>query len=156
KKELKIPVFHDDQHGTAIISGAALLNACLVTEKNLKDVRVVFNGAGAAAISCAKIYKSLGVDPNNILMCDSHGVIYKGRSKGMNKWKEEFAIESEKRTLSEALHGADVFVGLSVAGVLTEEMLTSMGPKPIVFAMANPDPEVDPEVARRVRPDCIV
>ena len=156
KKELKIPVFHDDQHGTAIISAAALINACLITKRDLKTTRVVFNGAGAAAVSCARIYKSLGVKPENILMCDSSGVIYKGREKGMNKWKEEFAVSTEKRTLTEALVGADVFVGLSVAGVMTEEMLKGMAEKPIIFAMANPDPEVDPDFARQIRPDCIV
>ncbi len=156
KKELKIPVFHDDQHGTAIISGAALINACMVQKKKLDKVKVVFNGAGAASISCAKIYKSLGVRPENILMCDSGGVIYKGRTKGMNKWKEEFAIETERRSLPEALKGADIFVGLSVANVITAEMLMTMADKPIIFAMANPDPEILPDVARAARPDCIV
>lgn len=156
KKELKIPVFHDDQHGTAIISGAALINACLVQKKKLEKVRVVFNGAGAASISCAKIYKSLGVKPQNIIMCDSSGVIYKGRTKGMNKWKDEFAIDTELRTLPEALKGADIFVGLSVANVITPEMLMSMNEKPIIFAMANPDPEILPDVAKAARPDCIV
>ncbi len=156
KKELQIPVFHDDQHGTAIISAAAMINACLVTKREIKDAKVVFNGAGAAAISCARIYKSLGVLPENILMCDSHGVIFKGREKGMNKWKEEFAIETNRRTLTEALNGADVFIGLSVAGVLNEEMLRAMNEKPIIFAMANPDPEVHPEFARKIRPDCII
>jgi len=156
KKELKIPVFHDDQHGTAIISGAALINACLVQKKKLEKVRVVFNGAGAASISCAKIYKSLGVKPQNIIMCDSSGVIYKGRTKGMNKWKDEFAIDTELRTLPEALKGADIFVGLSVANVITPEMLMSMNEKPIIFAMANPDPEILPDIAKAARPDCIV
>jgi malate dehydrogenase (oxaloacetate-decarboxylating)(NADP+) len=156
KKEMKIPVFHDDQHGTAIISAAALINACLVTKRDLKDVRVVFNGAGAAAVSCGRIYKSLGVRPDNIIMCDSHGVLYKGREKGMNKWKEEFAVSTELRTLTQALNGADIFVGLSVAGVLTAEMIKDMSPHPIIFAMANPDPEIDPDVARKARPDCII
>lgn len=156
RKELSIPVFHDDQHGTAIISGAALINACLITKRKLEDVRVVFNGAGAAAISCARIYKRLGVRPENIVVCDSHGVIYRGRDKGMNRYKEEFAISTERRTLVEALVDADVFVGLSVAGVLTEAMVKSMAKDPIIFAMANPDPEIDPEVAKRIRPDSIV
>lgn len=156
KKEMNIPVFHDDQHGTAIISAAALINACLVTNKKIDEVRVVFNGAGAASIACGRIYKSLGVRPENILMCDSSGVIYKGRPKGMNKYKDEFAVETERRTLSEALNGADVFVGLSVAGVLTAEMIKTMADKPIIFAMANPDPEIDPALAREVRPDCII
>ena len=156
RKEMKIPVFHDDQHGTAIISAAALINAALVTKRDLKTIRIVFNGAGAAAISCARIYKSLGVKPENILMCDSHGVIYKGREKGMNKWKEEFAVATERRTLTQALEGADCFVGLSVANVLTEDMLKGMAEKPMIFAMANPDPEIDPDIARKVRPDCII
>jgi malate dehydrogenase (oxaloacetate-decarboxylating)(NADP+) len=156
KKEMKIPVFHDDQHGTAIICGAALLNALLVTKRKAADVRVVFNGAGAAAISCAKIFKALGVKQNNILMCDSQGVVYKGRTKGMNKYKEEFLVETEKRTLTDALDGADVFIGLSVANVLTPEMLKTMNKNPIVFAMANPDPEINPNLAKQVRPDVIV
>lgn len=156
KKEMKIPVFHDDQHGTAIISGAALLNACLVTKRKTSDVRVVFNGAGAAAISCARIFKALGVKQQNILMCDSQGVVYRGRTKGMNKYKEEFIVDTEARTLTEALNGADVFIGLSVANVLTPEMLKGMNKSPIVFAMANPDPEIDPALAKQVRPDVII
>lgn len=156
KKEMKIPVFHDDQHGTAIISGAALINACLVTRRKIEEVRVVFNGAGAAAISCARIFKALGVKAKNIMMCDSQGVVYRGRTKGMNKYKEEFLVDTEARTLSEALVGADVFVGLSVANVLTPEMLTGMAKNPIVFAMANPDPEINPDLAKKVRPDVII
>jgi malate dehydrogenase (oxaloacetate-decarboxylating)(NADP+) len=156
KKEMKIPVFHDDQHGTAIISGAALLNACLVTQRKLADVRIVFNGAGAAAISCARIFKALGAKAQNIMMCDSQGVVYRGRTKGMNKYKEEFLVDTEARTLADALNGADVFVGLSVANVLTPEMLKSMNKNPIVFAMANPDPEIDPGLAKQVRPDVII
>lgn len=156
KKEMNIPVFHDDQHGTAIISAAALINACHLNNKELRDVKVVFNGAGAAAVACARLFKSFGVKPENILMCDSKGVIYKGRTEGMNKWKEEFAVPSERRTLADALNGADVFVGLSVAGVMTAEMLKSMADKPIVFAMANPDPEIDPDLAKQVRPDVII
>lgn len=156
KKEMNIPVFHDDQHGTAIISGSALINACLITKREIKDVKVVFNGAGAAAVACGRVFKSLGVRPGHIMMCDSSGVIYKGRQKGMNKYKEEFAVETERRTLAEALQGADVFVGLSVAGAVTPEMVKSMAPKPIVFAMANPDPEILPDQVKEVRPDCIV
>lgn len=156
KREMKIPVFHDDQHGTAIISGAALLNACLVTKRKTSEARVVFNGAGAAAISCARIFKALGVRQQNILMCDSSGVVYRGRTKGMNKYKEEFIVDTEARTLTDALMGADVFVGLSVANVLTPEMLKGMNKNPIVFAMANPDPEIDPGLARQVRPDVII
>ncbi len=156
KKEMKIPVFHDDQHGTAIISGAALINACLVTNRKLGEIKLVINGAGAASISCAKIFVSLGVDPKNVLMCDSKGVIYKGRTEGMNRYKAEFAADTPARTLSDALKGADVFVGLSVAGSMTREMLMSMNSKPIVFAMANPDPEIDPATAKQARPDVIM
>lgn len=156
KREMKIPVFHDDQHGTAIISGAALINACLITKRKLSDVRVVFNGAGAASISCGRIFKALGVNPKNIIMCDSQGAIYRGRTKGMNKYKEEFLADTEARTLADALNGADVFVGLSVAGVFTAEMLKSMAKNPIVFAMANPDPEIDPNLAKSIRSDVII
>ncbi|NCN95174.1 MAG: NADP-dependent malic enzyme, partial [Bdellovibrionales bacterium] len=156
KKEMNIPVFHDDQHGTAIISGAALINACKITNRDIKDIKVVFNGAGAAAISCARIFKALGASPQNILMCDSKGVIHRGRTEGMNSFKEEFAVETSARTLVDALKDADCFVGLSVAGVLTEEMLKSMAKNPVVFAMANPDPEIDPHVAKKVRPDVII
>lgn len=156
KREMSIPVFHDDQHGTAIISGAALLNACEITGRKLGDIKLVVNGAGAASISCSRIFMALGVKPQNILMCDSKGVIYKGRKDGMNKYKEQFAVETPARTLLDALKGADVFVGLSVAGAMTEEMLKVMADRPIIFAMANPDPEIDPPTAKRIRPDCIV
>lgn len=156
KAEMEIPVFHDDQHGTAIISGAALLNACLVTGRDLSQIQVVFNGAGASANSCAEIFVSLGVPRENIVMCDSQGVIFKGRAKGMNPYKEKFATQKGVRSLGEALVGADVFVGLSVAGALTGEMLKGMNDNPIVFAMANPDPEILPEVAKSVRPDVII
>lgn len=156
KSEMKIPVFHDDQHGTAIICGAALINACAVTQRKIENIRVVFNGAGASANSCAQIFVSLGVKKENIIMCDSNGVIYQGRKEGMNKYKEKFAAQTEARNLSQALVGADVFVGLSVAGALTAEMIKPMSEKPIVFAMANPDPEILPEVARKARPDVII
>lgn len=156
KKEMKIPVFHDDQHGTAIVSGAALLNACAVTNRKMEDIRLVVNGAGASANSCARIFISLGVRRENIIMCDSQGVIYKGRTAGMNKYKEYFASETEHRTLTEALQNADVFVGLSVAGALTPEMLKEMAPNPIIFAMANPEPEITPDKARAARPDAII
>lgn len=156
KKEMNIPVFHDDQHGTAIVSGAALINACQIIGKKLSDVKLVVNGAGASAIACTKIFCSLGVRKENVLMCDSSGVIYKGRTKGMNKYKDEFANDTEKRTLTEALTGADVFVGLSVAGAVTGEMLKLMARDPIVFAMANPDPEITPAAARAARPDAII
>ncbi len=156
KKEMNIPVFHDDQHGTAIISAAALINACLLTERQHDKVKLVINGAGAASISCAKLFVSIGIKRENIIMCDSKGVIYRGRKEGMNKYKEEFAVETKLRTLSEALNGADVFVGLSVAGALTVDMLKGMNPRPIIFAMANPDPEILPPVARAARPDAII
>ena len=156
KKEMNIPVFHDDQHGTAIVSGAALLNACQIVGKNISEIKLVVNGAGASAIACTKIFISLGVKKENVLMCDSSGVIYKGRTSGMNKYKEEFANSTEKRTLSEALLGADVFVGLSVAGAVTGEMIKGMAKDPIIFAMANPDPEITPQQARAARPDAII
>lgn len=156
KAEMKIPVFHDDQHGTAIISGAALINACAVTSRKLDEVRVVFNGAGASANSCAQIFVALGVKREHIIMCDSNGVIYQGRKEGMNKYKEKFASLTEARNLSQALVGADVFVGLSVAGALTPEMIVPMNKQPIIFAMANPDPEILPEAAKKARPDAII
>lgn len=156
KSKLKIPVFHDDQHGTAIVSGAALLNACEIAGKKLEKVRIVVNGAGASAIACSKFFLSLGARPENLIMCDTRGVIYQGRTDGMNPYKAQFANKTKARTLEEALHGADVFVGLSAAGALTQDMLKNMGNKPIIFAMANPDPEIEPAKARAIRPDCIV
>lgn len=156
KKEMNIPVFHDDQHGTAIVSGAALLNACQIIGKKLPEIKLVINGAGAAAISCAKIFVSLGVKKENLIMCDSSGVIYNGRKNGMNKYKEEFALDTEKRTLTEALNGSDVFVGLSVAGAVNGEMIKMMNKDPLIFAMANPDPEITPAQARAARPDAII
>ncbi len=156
KKEMKIPVFHDDQHGTAIVSGAALLNACFVTKRQLSQAKIVVNGAGASAIACTKIFISLGAKPENILMCDSQGVIFKGRKDGMNKYKEQFAVETPHRSLMDATAGADVLIGLSAAGAFTPEMLKKMNKNPIVFAMANPDPEIDPRAAREIRPDVIV
>lgn len=156
KKEMNIPVFHDDQHGTAIVSGAALINATQIIGKKLSDLKLVVNGAGASAIACTKIFVSLGVKKENVIMCDSSGVIYKGRPKGMNKYKEEFASSTERRTLTEALKDADVVVGLSVAGALTAEMIKSMARDPIIFAMANPDPEITPHEARAARPDAII
>lgn len=154
KEELNIPVMHDDQHGTAIISGAGLLNALELNGKNIGEVRVVVNGAGAAAISCAQFYRNLGVKRENILMCDSKGVIYEGRA-GLNAEKQEFAVKTDARTLEEALRGADVFLGLSVADILTEEMVQSMAKDPIVFALANPNPEISYEHAMHSRPDII-
>lgn len=156
KKELNIPVFHDDQHGTAIISGAALLNALELTGKNIKKIKITVNGAGAAGIACAKFYIQLGAKKENIIMCDSKGVIYKGRKEGMNPYKEQFAIQTEKRTLADAMVGADVFMGVSVANVVSKEMVKSMADNPIIFAMANPDPEITYEDAKDARPDVIM
>ncbi len=156
KKEMKIPVFHDDQHGTAIISGAALLNACQITGRELKNVKMVINGAGAAAVACGRLFVSLGVQIKNIIMCDSQGVIYKGRTQGMNPFKTEFANDTKARTLAEALNGCDVFIGLSAAGAVNGDMLKVMAAKPIVFAMANPDPEITPPEAKKARPDVIM
>ncbi|HED12022.1 MAG TPA: NADP-dependent malic enzyme [Caldithrix abyssi] len=156
KKEMNIPVFHDDQHGTAIISGAALLNASELIGKPLEKMKVVFSGAGAAGIACAKFYISLGVKKENVIMCDSKGVIYKGRTAGMNKYKEELAADTDARTIEEALVGADAFFGVSVANLLTKEMVQSMGDHPIIFAMANPDPEITYENARAWRDDVII
>lgn len=156
KRTLKIPVFHDDQHGTAIISGAALLNAVELAGKKINEVKVVYNGAGASGIACAKFHISLGVDPKNVIMCDSSGVIYKGRTKGMNEFKEEFAIETDRRTLEDALVGADVFVGLSQGNVVTKQMVKTMADNPIIFAMANPDPEITYNDALDARQDLIM
>ncbi len=156
RRTMKIPVFHDDQHGTAIISGAALINALRLVKKPIGSVRVVFNGAGASAIACADHAIQLGVRRENIVMCDTTGVIYKGRTKGMNKFKERFAADTPLRTLEEAMHGADVFYGLSVAGAVSPEMLLAMAERPIIFALANPDPEIPYDVALRTRPDAIV
>lgn len=156
KKEMNIPVFHDDQHGTAIVSGAALINACFVTNRKLSEIKIVVNGAGASAVACSNIFISLGVKRENLTMCDSSGVIYKGRKDGMNKYKDQFAVETKARSLTDALKGADVFVGLSVAGALTPDMIKDMKKDPVIFAMANPDPEIDPAKARQVRPDAII
>ncbi len=156
KKELSIPVFHDDQHGTAIISGAALLNALEITGKKIEKVRVVFNGAGASGISCARYYLKLGVKKENLILCDSHGVIYKGRTEGMNPFKEEFVSDTRARTLGEAMAGADIFVGLSSKGVVSADMVKSMAKKPIVFALANPDPEITYEEASAARADVLM
>jgi malate dehydrogenase (oxaloacetate-decarboxylating)(NADP+) len=155
KRTLDIPVFHDDQHGTAIISAAALLNALKIANKRIGEIRVVVSGAGAASIACMKLYKDLGVRSENILMTDSHGIIYKGRKGGLNRYKEEFAVETETRSLADAMKGADVFVGLSMAGLVNKEMVQSMAEQPIIFAMANPDPEITPDEVRAARGDAI-
>ena len=156
RKTLKIPVFHDDQHGTAIISGAALLNALEIANKDIGDIRVVFNGAGAAGIACAEHYVRLGVKRENVVLCDTKGVVYKGREEGMSRQKDRFACNTPWRTLTDAIRDADVFVGCSVKGAVTGEMLRSMAPRPIVFAMANPDPEITYEEAKASRKDVII
>ena len=156
KRTCGIPVFHDDQHGTAIISGAALLNAVEVAGKKLDEVKVVFSGAGASGVACATFYISLGVRPENLLMVDSKGVIYAGRTEGMNEYKQRFAVETDARTLADAMRGADVFTGVSVKGLVTQDMVKTMAEDPIIFAMANPDPEISPEEALAVRPDVIM
>ncbi len=156
KKTMKIPIFHDDQHGTAIISGAGLLNALEIAGKKPDAVRVVFNGAGASGIACAKHYVNLGVKRENLMLCDTKGVIYTGRTQGMNPYKEAFARDTKCRTLADAVKDADVFVGLSVADCLTPDMLLSMNTRPVVFAMANPDPEIRYELAVATRKDVIM
>ena len=156
KKRLSIPVFHDDQHGTAIISAAALLNALEIVGKAIGDVKVVFVGAGASAIACAKLYLSYGVKKENLRLVDKAGVIYEGRKEDLNPYKAQFAVKTSERTLTDALAGADVFVGLSTKGIVTGEMLKKMARDPIVFALANPEPEITPEEARAARPDVIM
>ena len=153
---MDIPVFHDDQHGTAIIAAAGLINALHLTGRELATTRIVCNGAGAAGIACIELIKAMGVPHENVLLCDTKGVIYKGRTEGMNQWKSAHAVETDARSLYEAMKGADVFLGVSVKGALTEDMLRVMAPNPIIFAMANPDPEVTPEEAHAVRDDAIV
>jgi len=156
KERMNIPVMHDDQHGTAIIAAAGLINAAYLTKRDLKDMTVVVNGAGAAAIACTELIKSVGVAADKVLLCDSKGVVYQGRTEGMNQWKSAHAAPTDKRTLAEAVAGADVFLGLSVKGALTAEMVKTMAPHPIIFAMANPDPEILPPEAKAVREDAIV
>jgi malate dehydrogenase (oxaloacetate-decarboxylating)(NADP+) len=156
KERMKIPVMHDDQHGTAIITAAGLINAVLLTGRELKDVKVVVNGAGAAAIACTALIKAMGVRPDNVIMCDRSGVIYQGREQGMDQWKSAHAAKTDARTLEEALVGADIFLGLSAKDALTPAFLAKMAPSPIIFAMANPDPEITPPAAKAVRPDAII
>lgn len=156
KKETQIPIFHDDQHGTAIICGAALLNALEIAEKSISEIRVVFSGSGASGIAIANMFLQLGSQKENILFTDTKGVVYKGRTEGMNPYKEAFAQETSKRTLKEAMEGADVFVGVSVGGIVTPEMVKSMNKNPILFALANPDPEISYPEAKSARPDVIV
>jgi malate dehydrogenase (oxaloacetate-decarboxylating)(NADP+) len=156
RDELDIPVFHDDQHGTAIIAAAGLLNACELTGRRLEDITVVCNGAGAAGLSCIALIKRLGVPHENVIALDREGVIYRGREKGMDQFKAAHAVDTKARTLADAMKGADVFMGLSVAGAVTKDMVKSMAKKPIIFAMANPDPEITPEEAHDARKDAIV
>jgi len=153
---MDIPVFHDDQHGTAIIAAAGLINAMHLTGRDVKTTKIVCNGAGAAGIACIELVKAMGVPHDNVTLCDTKGVIYKGRQEGMNQWKSAHAVETDARSLYDALKGADVFFGVSVKGALTEDMLRAMAPNPIIFAMANPDPEITPEEAHAVRDDAIV
>ncbi|ABR58889.1 NADP-dependent malic enzyme [Sinorhizobium medicae] len=156
REVMDIPVFHDDQHGTAIIAAAGLINALTLTGRDFKSTKLVCNGAGAAAIACIELIKSMGFNPANIILCDTKGVIYKGRTDGMNQWKSAHAVETDRRTLAEALDGADVFFGLSAKGALSADMVRSMGERPIIFAMANPDPEITPEEVADIRNDAIV
>src|SRR5271165_1376731 len=156
KKTMKIPVFHDDQHGTAIISGAALLNALEVVGKDIGKIRLVVNGAGASAVATAEHYIRLGAKRENVTLCDTKGVVYKGRKEGMNPYKERFAKDTPTRTLADAAKGADVLLGLSAKGAFTPEMIRSLGPRPVVFAMANPDPEITYDEAKAVRDDLIM
>jgi malate dehydrogenase (oxaloacetate-decarboxylating)(NADP+) len=155
KERMNIPIMHDDQHGTAIITAAGLINACYLTGRDLREVKVVVNGAGAAAIACTALIKSMGVKHDNVIMCDRKGVIYQGR-EGLDQWKSAHAAKTDARTLEEALKGADIFLGLSAAGALKPEMVKDMAPRPIIFAMANPDPEITPPEAKAARPDAIV
>jgi len=156
RERLEIPVFHDDQHGTAIIAAAGLINALHLTGRDISDIRVVSNGAGAASIACVELFKSMGVPHENITLVDRSGVIYQGREASMNQWKSAHAVKTDARTLEDALVGADVFLGLSVAGAVTPKMVETMAERPIIFAMANPVPEIMPEDAKKVRPDAII
>src|SRR6201995_219048 len=153
---MDIPVFHDDQHGTAIVAAAGLINACHLTGRELRDTRLVVNGAGAAGLACVELLKSMGMRPEHVVLCDTKGVVYQGRAEGMNQWKSAHAAATKARTLTDALDGADVFFGLSVKGAVTKDMVRRMADKPIIFAMANPDPEITPEEVAEVRDDAII
>ena len=156
KEEMDIPVFHDDQHGTAVICAAGLINALHLSGKKIQDVKIVLNGAGAAGIACVELLKSMGAKHNNCVVCDTKGVIYQGRTEGMNQWKSAHAVATEMRSLGEAMVDADVFLGVSVKGAVTQDMVKKMAENPVIFAMANPDPEITPEEAHEVRSDAIV
>ena len=156
KEEMDIPVFHDDQHGTAVICAAGLINALHISGKKIEDVRIVLNGAGAAGIACIELLKRMGARHENCIVCDTKGVIYQGRTEGMNQWKSAHAVTTELRSLEDAMNGADVFLGVSVKGAVTQDMVKSMADNPVIFAMANPDPEITPEEAHEVRVDAIV
>ena len=156
KEDMDIPVFHDDQHGTAVICAAGLINALNLSGKNIKDVKIVLNGAGAAGIACIELLKSMGAQHQNCIVCDTKGVIYQGRTEGMNQWKSAHAVKTDLRTLTDAMKDADVFLGVSVKGALTADMVQSMATDPVIFAMANPDPEITPEEARAIRDDVII
>ncbi len=156
REVMTIPVFHDDQHGTAIIAAAGMINAIQLTGRDIKTTRLVCNGAGAAGIACLDLIKAIGFEPSNVMLCDTKGVVYRGRKEGMNQWKSAHAVDTPLRTLAEAMVGADIFFGLSAKGALTPEMVKSMAPSPIIFAMANPDPEITPEDAQKVRDDVIM
>jgi malate dehydrogenase (oxaloacetate-decarboxylating)(NADP+) len=156
REMMDIPVFHDDQHGTAIIAAAGLINALHITGRSMADIKVVCNGAGAASIACVELIKAMGVPHDNVIICDREGVIYQGRETGMNQWKSAHAVPTDARSLADAIDGADIFLGLSVAGALTPEMLEKMADQPIVFAMANPDPEIMPDIAKKARKDAII
>ncbi|MFL5255408.1 MAG: NADP-dependent malic enzyme [Rhodopila sp.] len=153
---MDIPVFHDDQHGTAIVAAAGLINACYLTGRSLREAKLVVNGAGAAAIACVELLKAMGMRPDNVILCDTKGVVYQGRTEGMNQWKSAHAAATKARTLSQAMEGTDAFFGLSVKGALTQDMVASMADRPIIFAMANPDPEITPEEARAVSRHAII
>jgi malate dehydrogenase (oxaloacetate-decarboxylating)(NADP+) len=156
KEQMDIPVFHDDQHGTAVICAAGLINALHLSGKKIQDVRIVLNGAGAAGIACVELLKVMGARHENCIVCDTKGVIYQGRTAGMNQWKSAHAVATDLRDLAGAMVGADVFLGVSAKGAVTQDMVDSMAENPVIFAMANPDPEITPEEAQAVRPDAIV
>src|SRR5437764_9116850 len=153
---LDVPVFHDDQHGTAIIAAAGLINALELTGRKIPSTKIVCNGAGAAGIACLELLRAIGFRPENLILCDTKGVIYEGRTEGMNQWKSGFAVKTKARSLADALKGADVFYGLSAKGAVTKDMVASMAAKPIIFAMANPDPEITVEEVAEVRDDAIM